>query len=58
MFQYHHAQVILCTVGEVYIFKHGLSISALKQARMLIFINYVLLASTNTVYKYCHPWVI
>ena len=58
MFEYHHVSVILCNVGEVYILEHGLNISAFEHARMLILSNYVLLAFINTVYKYCHPWVI
>ena len=42
---------------EIYIFMHELFISALKHACILILSSYVL-ASINTVYKYCHAWVI
>ena len=54
IFQYRYA----CNVGEVYIFEHGLYISALEHARMLILSEYVLLASINTIYIYCHAWMI
>ena len=33
--QYRHPQLILCNVGEVYIFEHGLCISALEMNRKL-----------------------
>ena len=58
IFQYRWARVILCNVGEVYNFKHGLYISVLEHARMLILRNYDLLASINTIYKYCYAWMI
>ena len=41
--------MILCNVGEVYIFEHGCYISALEHARMLILTSYVLLACTNNI---------
>ena len=50
-FQYCHARVILYNVEEVYIFEHGLFISALEHARRLILSDYVLLACTNTIYN-------
>ena len=50
--------LILCNVGEVYIFEHGLYISACENARKLILSDYVLPASVNTIYKYCHAWMI
>ena len=40
---YHYAQVILCHVGEVIIFKHGRYISASEYTRVLILSSYVLL---------------
>ena len=49
--------MILCNVGEVYIFEHGVYIAALEHARMLILSNYVILAMINTIYKYCHACV-
>ena len=58
IFQYSHAQVILCNVGQVYIFEHRLYISALEHARMLMLSDYILLASINTIYTCCHAWVI
>ena len=58
MFRYRHARVILCNVGEVYIIEHGLHILALEHAGMLIFSKCVLLASINTINKYCHALVI
>ena len=48
IFQYHNARMILYDVGEVYIFEHGLYISTLEQARMVILSNYVILESVNT----------
>ena len=33
-------------------------ISAMEHVRMLIFSNFVLLACIDTIYKYCHPWMI
>ena len=51
IFQYHYASVILCNVGEVIIFEHGLYISALEHIRMLILSSYVLLECMNTIYK-------
>ena len=36
IFKYRHARLILCNLGEVYMFKHGLYISSLEHARMLI----------------------
>ena len=53
IFQYRHIPVTLGNVGEVYNFEHGLYISPLKHARLLILSSYVLLASINTIYKYC-----
>ena len=47
IFQYRYSRVILCSVGEVNIFEHGLYILALEHARMLILSNYVLLAFKN-----------
>ena len=35
MFYYHYASVILCSVGEVYIFELGCYISALGHERKL-----------------------
>ena len=58
LFHYRHAWVILCNFGYVYILEHGLYISALEHARLLILSSYVLLASLNTIHKYCHAWVI
>ena len=58
IFQYHYARVILYHVGEVNIFEHGLYISTLEHARMVILSNYVVLESVNTIYKYCSAWVI
>ena len=49
IFQHRHTRVILCNVGEVYIFEHGCSISALEQACMLLSSNYVLLAFLNKI---------
>ena len=49
---------IMPIVGEVYIFKHRLYISALKQAKTLILGKYVLPGSINTFYAYCHASVI
>ena len=40
IFQFRHTRVILCNVGEVYIFKHGLYISALKRASMLFSVGF------------------
>ena len=40
IFQFCHAQVFLCNVGEVYIFEHP----SLEHARGLILSDYVLLA--------------
>ena len=54
MFHYCSAWVILCNVGEVYIFEDGLYISALEHVSMLILIKYFLVACINTTYKYCH----
>ena len=51
MIQYSYDWVILCTVGEVIIFKHGCYISALKHIIMLISSNYVPIACINTIYK-------
>ena len=45
MFLYRYASVILCSVGEVFIFEHGCHISALEQ----ILSSYVLLACTNAI---------
>ena len=36
--------------GEIHIFQHGLNISALEQARMLILSSHFLLASLNRTY--------
>ena len=36
MFQYHHALVILCSVGEFHILQHGHYNSALEHVRVLI----------------------
>ena len=58
IFQFCHARVILCNIGEVYIFEGGLYISVLEHPRMLSLGNNVLLESINTIYKYCHVWVI
>ena len=58
MFHYHHALGILCNEGEIYIFEHGLYISALEHVRMLILRSYLLLGYINTVWKYCHTWMI
>ena len=58
MFQYCYALLILCSVGEVFIFEHGCYISALEHVRKLILSNYVLLACINPIYKYGHAWVI
>ena len=58
MLQYHHAWVILCCVGWVYIFEQGLYISALENARMLKLCSNVLLASIDTIYKFSYDWVI
>ena len=44
MFPYRYALVILCNVGEVIIFEHGLYISGLECIRMLILSSFVLLA--------------
>ena len=52
------SRVILCNVEEIKIFEHELFISALEHARILILNSYVLHASINTIYKYCHAWVI
>ena len=57
IFQYRRARVFLCNVGEVYIFEHGLYISALEHARMLILSNYVLLASNNNNYYYYYHFI-
>ena len=54
MFQYRYARVILCSVGEVIIFRYLGYISALKHIRMLILSSYVLLACINTIYEYGH----
>ena len=54
IFQYRYA--VQC--GRGLHFEHGLYISALQQAGMLILSIYVLLASINIIYKYCHAWVI
>ena len=56
--QNRHSWAILCNAGEVYIYKHGLYISALQYVRMLLSSNYVLLVSMNISYEYCHAWVI
>ena len=49
---------IPCNVGVVYIFEHGLYITALEHSRMLILSNCnVLLALINTVYKHSHASV-
>ena len=48
IFQYHYARVILCNIGDVFIFEHGLYISALKHVRMLI------LERTRKVFKKKH----
>ena len=58
IFQYCHTRVILCNVGDAYIFGYGLYISALEHASMVILGNSVLLASINKRYKYCHALVI
>ena len=58
MFEYRHAWLILCNVGEVYIFEHGRYISALEHTRMLILSSYILLACINTICKYYHAWMI
>ena len=50
--------MILCSVGEVIIFKRGCYISALENVMMLILSSYVLLARINPSYKYGHAWVI
>ena len=50
IFQHRHARLIHCNVGEVYIFEHGLYISALEHASMFILSDYVILPSINTVY--------
>ena len=49
MFQYRHAWVILCNVGEADIFERGRYISALGHVRMLTLSSYVLVASINTI---------
>ena len=46
--QYRYALVILCSVGEVIIFKHG------RYIKQFIFTPSML----NTIYKYGHNWVI
>ena len=43
--------MILCNVGEVYIFERGLCISALEYARMLSVSSFVLLATINTAHN-------
>ena len=58
MFQFRYARLILCSVEEVIIFKHGRYISALEYTWMLILSSYVLLACLNTTYKYGQAWVI
>ena len=60
IYQYRYARVILYHVGEVNIFEHGLYISTLEHARMVIGLlsNYVVLESVNTIYKYCYAWEI
>ena len=58
IFQYSHARLILCNVGEVYISEHGLYILPVEHARMLILSNYVLMAPVSTIHKYCQAWVI
>ena len=51
MLQYQYACVILCNVGEVIIFEHGLYISALEYTRML---SSHVLVCIYTIYKYGH----
>ena len=58
MFQYRYDRAILRGVGEVITFEHGCYISALAYIRMSILSIYVLLECINTIYKYCHAWVI
>ena len=58
MFHYHHALVILRSVLHVYIFENEHLISALEHVRMPKLSSYVILACINTIYKYCHAWVI
>ena len=62
MFQYcyfsSYTRVILCSVGEVIIFKHGCYISASEHVRMFILSSSVLLACINPIYKYGHAWLI
>ena len=54
MFLYLYAQVVLRSVGEVFIFDHGCYISALEHVRMLILSGYVLLECINAIYKHGH----
>ena len=58
MFQYCYARVILCNVGEVYIFELGYYYSGLGHVRVLILSSYVLLACINKTDNICHAWVI
>ena len=54
MFQYLQELMILY-VAEVYILEHVPYISHLKMSKLG---SYVFLVSINTVYKWCHAWVI
>ena len=40
--------------AEVHIYKHGLYISVLEQARVVILGKYVLPGVITTIYKHCH----
>ena len=52
MFQYLYAWLILCNVGEVYIFELEHYASALGYVRVLILSNYILLECINKTDKY------
>ena len=54
IYQNPHARVIFCNVGEAYILG-AWARSALEHARMLIILSdSVLVASINTICKYCY----